>query len=193
MVRQQILRALGVDPGFANMGAAVVEQPMRGGKITIIALKVLETKKASRKVLSMFRVAGDDQRRLKEQWELLTGMLTVSGCTAVGVESYAPWPGQMGGNAWKVGLSYQVVCAAAWYIGVEPFVFMPSDLKREFCHDKKASKEQVGAALAAMVEGLRRALIGIPLRLREHATDAVGHAVLALLEQRRLRSMAGVR
>lgn len=152
---------------------------------------MLETAKAPKKVMRDLRVAADDQRRLKYYWDQLVAEMKAHQVVAIGVESYAPWPGQMGGSAWKVGFTYQLAMCAGWAHGVLPMVFRPDDLKRRLLGRNAGTKGAVEAALKALVSGFADALQELPKTKREHVADAVGHAVLAMEEAARMRAMYG--
>jgi Holliday junction resolvasome RuvABC endonuclease subunit len=181
---------MGIDPGFASLGMAVLERTPQG-KVRLLAVRVLETKKGSKKAMRDLRVAADDQRRLREFWEGLQRYLTEFSPKAMGVESYAPWPGQMGGNAWKVAFAYQMAVCAGWAHGLLPMTFRPDDLKRRLLGKNSGTKGDVEKALASQVEGFTEALEAISKTKREHAADAVGHAYLAMEEVEKMRAMYG--
>jgi orotidine-5'-phosphate decarboxylase len=122
---------MGVDPGMANVGITVIKLVDPMSPPQAMEARVLHTEKASKKELRSTRMAGDDQRRMLEQWRALGELADqYKPLVVLGVEAYSPWAGRMGGNAWKVGLAYQLVCCFAWSRGVQPFVFTSGDLKR---------------------------------------------------------------
>lgn len=181
-------RALGVDPGFANTGLAVVEVSPTP---KLIALRFLETSKSSKKAMRDIRVSADDQRRLRSIWDALSETIEQYHPNAIGVESYALFPGQLGGNSWKVALAYQLSVCVGWKYGVLPMVFRPDDLKRRFLGKNAGTKLAVEDVLKVLVLGFKDALLEFPKTKREHVTDAVGHAVLALEESAKMRAMYG--
>jgi Holliday junction resolvasome RuvABC endonuclease subunit len=183
---------MGVDPGMACTGIAVITMPELvppRPKLELVKLKLVRTEKASKKVLRETRMTGDDQRRLRDVWNALQGLYDEYRPVVIGVEAYTPWVGRMGGNAWKVALSYQLVCCFGWHVGVEPFVFLPGDLKRIFVGQKGASKGDVAAAIAEKVVGVREQVADIAKTMQEHVTDAIAHAYLAAEELVRMRQM----
>jgi Holliday junction resolvasome RuvABC endonuclease subunit len=153
---------------------------------------VMETKKADKKTLQTLRVASDDQRRLREFWDGLMEIIREHQPKAVGVEGWRPFPGQMGGNAWKVGAAVQVVQCVGWACGLNPAVFLPSDIKRRFLGNKAGDKNRVGYALLQAVEGLAPIMADTAKGKHEHIYDAVGLAYLALEEMYRIRALAGM-
>lgn len=183
--------AMGIDPGFAHLGLAVVTRQKPGDPLRLVTLEVVETSKAPKKAMRDLRVAADDQRRLRHFWNRLESVIAAYLPQAIGVESYAPWPGQMGGNAWKVALAYQLSVCVGWAHGVLPMTFRPDDLKRRLLGKNAGTKGEVEQGLCAEVTGLRDALDALPKTKREHAADAVGHALLAIEEAARMRAMFG--
>ena len=188
---REAFTALGIDPGFAHLGLAVVTRPEPGAPLRLLTLEVVETSKAPKKVMRDLRVAADDQRRLKHFWDRLELVIAAYMPQAIGVESYAPWPGQMGGNAWKVALAYQLSMCVGWAHRLLPLSFRPDDLKRRLLGKNAGTKVAVEHRLCAEVAGLRDALDALPKTKREHAADAVGHALLAIEESARMRAMFG--
>lgn len=182
---------MGIDPGFRCLGTAVVEWQPEAKQYRLRCLTVVETKKAKKKEMRSLRVADDDQRRLRHFWEMLSSTIGAYSPSVVGVESYAPWPGQMGGNAWKVAFAYQLSICAGWSHGLLPMVFRPDDLKRRFLGKNAGTKVAVEDALRVLVSGFSEELDKVAKTKREHAADAVGHAVLAIEEAERMRAMYG--
>lgn len=152
----------------------------------------METKKGSKKEMRDLRVAADDQRRLKEFWDGASDVLKRWEITSMGVESYAPWPDQMGGNAWKVAFAYQLAVCCGWAHGLLPMVFRPDDLKRRLLGKNSGTKTEVEDAIRYRILGASEALDKIAKTKREHAADAIGHAYLALGEVEKMHAMYGV-
>ena len=100
--RPDILITAGADPGLAKFGLAILKNEDQ--KISLVETLLLETEKSDKKVMRDLRVSADDQRRLKEFWDILIERLVGHKVKAAGIESYAPFPGSMGGNSWKVAL-----------------------------------------------------------------------------------------
>ena len=176
---------MGVDPGFASMGVAILEVPEPDSPVCARMVRVVETKKASKETLRQIRVASDDQRRLFEFWGALQDIVIRYRPLVLGVEQWRPFPGQMGGNAWKVGSAVQVVHCLSWQHGLPSFPFIPNDLKRRFLGQKSGDKNQVGYAVLQHILGLAPLLSTISPSKHEHVYDAAGLAYLALEEWRR--------
>jgi Holliday junction resolvasome RuvABC endonuclease subunit len=177
------VRTMGVDPGFATMGLAILEQKM-GERPRVLCLSVATTaKEKKRKGLKAGRVSVDDQRRITELWMALDDTVKLVARPFVfAVEAYRPFKGKGGGNAWKSAIGYGVASAYARAQGWPCMAYLPDDLKRAFMAQRSASKEEVEAALCLKIDGLREELDKIKMDQREHASDAAGHAYLALVE-----------
>lgn len=84
------------------------------------------------------------------------------------------------GAAAKVLSVQGLVCQAAFDRNLPVLPFTPADLKRRATGGKAASKEDVMRGLASFVSGFDAGLAYLAPTHRNHAADAVGHAVLAL-------------
>lgn len=188
--REPVL-VMGIDPGFAHLGVAILEHETTG-KVTARVVKVLDSEKADKKSLQQLRVASDDQRRIREFWDELDDLLTRIPPKAIGVEGWRPFPGMVGGNAWKVGLAAQMAQCVGWKHGIMPAQFLPSDLKRRFLGKAAGDKNRVGYAILQHVEGLAPLMAEHAKGKHEHIYDAAGLAVLALEEMYRIRALAGM-
>lgn len=184
---------MGVDPGLAKIGVAVIQQTM-GQSVRLVRLDLLQTKKATKKELRHTRMVSDDQRRLRELFDGLNSIRTElnRAPVALGVEAWTPFPGKMGGNAWKTALGYQTVVVFGWSQGWNVMPFHSGDLKRCFLGKQGGTKDEVAQAMFQKVEGLEEAVQKLAKGHREHVTDAAGHAYLALVELYRIRQAAGI-
>lgn len=185
---ESTVTVMGVDPGFASMGVAILEKPTTG-PIAVRMARVLESKKAPKETLRLIRVASDDQRRLREFWVELHEIMEEYKPRALAIEQWRPFPGQMGGNAWKVGQACQVAQCVAWQREMSQFSFLPSDIKRRFLGKQAGDKNRVGYAILQAVEGLAPMLFSMAKGKHEHVYDAVGLAYLALEELERIKSL----
>lgn len=88
------------------------------------------------------------------------------------------------GDAAKTYGVYATVQAVAARYGVPCYGFMPVDLKNAVCGTKRTgrTKDDVGAGVRRLVAGVdaQLDLAKVAPSLRNHADDAVGHALLAL-------------
>jgi hypothetical protein len=122
---------------------------------------------------------------MREMWWELSTYFQVWKPVGIAIEHYAPWPGQIGSNAWKTALGYQLAICAAFAVGWGPVlqITRPDDLKRAFLGKTKGTKEQTIKVMHQKVTGLQEALDEFPKGDHEHVVDAVGHAYLALIER----------
>ncbi len=190
--RGDTLTVVGIDPGWANQGMAVIRQT-QGQPIELLAVKYTKTEKfKDKKAKQNLRVNVDDARRLRELWAGMDELVKPWGANAIAVEAYAPRPGMGGGNAWKSAMAYALVHGYALHRDITLQPFLPLDLKAAFGLTKSADKSEVGRAVCAKVPGLENALHKYPQGVWEHLTDAAGHAYLGLLEIYRMRKLMGV-
>lgn len=184
------LIVMGVDPGLASTGLAILEKAP-GKKASCLKLKVIRTKKADKKDRRNLRVTADDSRRLKEIRDGLAELFEDLRPQALAFEVYSPY-GAQGGSAWKTAR----VEGAVQMFGLEREIlvlpFLPQDLKRGFCGRVGASKVDVQTALCEKVDDLRTAIQNFPKTVQEHVADAAGHAYLAFEEILRMRAMLGL-
>lgn len=190
-VEATTLGVIGVDPGFASMGLAALSQTLPH-PVRCNFLSVASTKKASKKLRRLLRVADDDQRRIRDLYYALAQAEAAWDVHAIAYEVYAPFKGRMGGNAWKAARVEGLV--QGFGLGKELLVlpFLPQDVKRAFCGQVQASKEDVIAAMRKKLAGFNELIDQIPEGDREHAADAAGHAYLAFEEMYRMRQMTGL-
>jgi Holliday junction resolvasome RuvABC endonuclease subunit len=190
MSEAAMLRIMGVDPGLASLGVVVIEA--RPGRLHVLAADVLRTKKASKKALRDLRVSADDQRRIRVLWAGMHAIATTYRPDVLAVETYAPQPGRTGGDAWKAAVIYGLVLGLGLAHRCHVLPFLPSDLKRGLARKASASKQEVADVVLGRIDGLAGLLAAIPAGQHEHATDAAGHALLALEEMQSVRRMLGM-
>lgn len=178
--RPEQVTVMGVDPGFAKGGLAVLRSYPEG-RIEPLAVKVLKTKKTPKKDRSNLRVTNDDVRRYREIWAELDMVSQQHDVVAVGVEGYRAF-GQVSGSATKTLAVYGGILYWAWSRDLFVTPFLPTDLKKEFGATMSASKEEVRAGVSARVDGLAELFAAVPRAQREHVGDAAGHALLVLSE-----------
>lgn len=189
------LRCMGIDPGFAKTGIAVVE--VGDDEPRLLHLRIVETKKATKKKLNNRRVSHDDQDRLQQIWDAMIATALEWEPAILAYEVYAPRPGKL--SAWKTALVTGMIQGMANAMEKPLYPFIPQDLKREFTGftGKKGekvdtSKKEVQAALGLALTGWSDMIQAIPESKREHVADAAGHAYLGIQEALNLRAMAGL-
>ena len=182
---------MGVDPGFGTLGVVVLEKASPEIQPKVLVAKIIETKKADKKLRTNLRVTTDDQRRYKEVWGALCDLYDEYKPYAVGLEAYRVFEGR-GGNAWKTAVVFGGIIFWAHTLKLYVAPFLPTDLKKFFCNKTSASKKEVEEKLCFLVQGLKEALEDIPKTKREHVADAAGHAYLILEEVEQHRKMLGI-
>jgi Holliday junction resolvasome RuvABC endonuclease subunit len=189
------LVVMGVDPGLAKIGVAILQQP-KGGAVELAHLELIETKKETDKTLrKVMRVADEDQRRYREVWNQLLTIIhhkVVVPPSVMGIESYTLYPGQLGGNSWKTGIMFGVISGLGYAQNMLVMPFRPGDLKKHFTGKKSASKGQVARSLFEKVVGLEQGIQKFAKGKQEHITDAAAHAYLAMHEVYQMRRIIGI-
>lgn len=162
---------LGIDPGFAKCGIAIVE--LMPDAERVISLFVACTSKSDKK--RKVRASEDNVRRAAE----LFGMINfpIGGDTIAICAEAQSWPRNAGAIA-KIGIAWGVVAGIAARHGLPVLQATPKELKRAVCGRGTASKKEVQAAL---VERYGELPLPPQRGLHEHACDALA-AVVACLD-----------
>lgn len=187
------LVVMGVDPGFAEMGYAVVSSA-GPGDFVLEQAGVLSTKKISKAKRCGLRVTNEDVDRHRTLYRQLEEIRRKHEAYAVGVEAYTVDGKRKygGGSAAKTMAVYGGVIWWALSTGRVIAPFLPQDLKRRFCGTQSAGKDQVAAQACKVVRGLQRALDGVCDSKQEHLGDAACVAVLMLEDVFELRRTVGI-
>lgn len=175
------MRALGIDPGFANMGVGVLDWPNPpDGKPQIIEAYVVSTKKGKGKVTE------DDLRRMQMLWLNIEQSIHEFKPDVIGVEVYTVYKPSQGGQGkgagWKALFAYAMTCSMAFKYDIPVINYMPADLHRRVSDASYASKTAVEQGVIRRTAGLEDILEGIPQSKHEHAADACGHGLMALVD-----------
>lgn len=186
-----MIPVLGLDPGFASIGYALVlldateERPVLMG--------VFETEKSSKKQAVL--AADDNVRRAREISVFLHGMLTKGPhgpVRAICAETMS-FP-RSSSVAAKMAMCWGVVSSLSSMLDVPVLQVTPMNLKLKVTGKKTSSKEEVQAALRERFGGqVSRYCPDVPPSKLEHPYDALG-AVLACRDSevlRLLRQMSG--
>lgn len=180
---------LGVDPGFAHFGYAVVALGVRPEHDEVVAMGVVVTEKVARKrnVLD----ADDNVRRTVEIAAGLARVLDRYPVRLVCAESIS-MP-RNSGTAAKIGLAWGALCALVHARGLALVHASPQQLKLALCGTKSASKQDVEQAVRARYPGAAVAACskGIAGGLREHAFDALGAAAVLCERSNEARLLRG--
>lgn len=182
---------MGVDPGFANTGWALLE--LDGGVYgatpeKLVAMGLIETEKSSKKqkVLS----ADDNYRRARE---ISKAVRKLTRPTVICAESMS-FPRNASAAA-KVAMTWGILADFCEAEDVPMLMTSPKELKKAICEDASASKETIQAALRVRYKDLPIELLkaaGIPPSSQEHPYDALAAAVACLdSESLRLLRKAG--
>lgn len=159
---------LGIDPGFASMGYALLE--VREGTPVFVGAGVVRTQKDQRKVLSYNDNCKRAQHLYKKLEELSHGALLF----AVEAESWTRMPSdKLLGIA--RGAIYSV--AAARVLPLEQY--SPKEMKECLSGKKGTSKADVENILITKHPELGAYLDGLPKSQRNHAADAAACAYTA--------------
>lgn len=172
---------IGIDPGFASLGWAIVE--LGPDTERLITAGVIRTQKSAKKRGVL--VADDNVRRTREIWQHLETLnyhgRAWENAVAVAVEGQS-WP-RNASNAAKVAMSWGVIVSLAAQHELPIVQSTPMQVKRAVTGDGQASKE-------AVIEGVCRhrgffgkldvVLDGIPKGQREHVADACAAIISAL-------------
>jgi len=162
---------LGIDPGFAALGLALVELEQEGERVR--RLEVVTTEPSARKL--EVRASDDNLRRTCELAAALEERIGPE-VIALAVEAQS-WPRNAGSSV-KVALAWGALAAVAQRHGLPVLQASPQEVKRAIAGAKTASKAEVQTALE-----LRYAeMPDWPARRDqvEHAADALAAAVACL-------------
>jgi crossover junction endodeoxyribonuclease RuvC len=177
---------LGIDPGFASLGWALVELQLEDdAPVQLVAVGVLRTKKSARKRGTL--ASDDNLRRARELYAGLSALERVWRPAVVCAESMS-FPRNAGAAA-KMSIAWGVLAALTEARGLPLVQCSPQQLKRAVCESASASKLDVLGALTHRYPALLLKLADTPRSLWEHPVDALGavHAALGSEVVRTLR------
>lgn len=158
---------LGVDVGFASIGVALLVH--RDGAWHVAALSVVETKPTAkkRKVLAV----EDNIRRAQEIGAAIDGFRSLAGVVAIASEAFSP--PRSSSVASKIGMMVGVLSEIARANRIPFLQATPQTVKMAVCKSRKASKEEVEAAIRGLYLDANDLLDRIVPSKREHAADAL--------------------
>jgi crossover junction endodeoxyribonuclease RuvC len=168
---------VGIDPGFANIGYAVVQVESWGEKL--LDLGVIQTEKSNnkRKVFA----SDDNLRRAREISARLKQIIVRDGALKVAalcVESMS-FP-RNAANAAKVAMCWGCIATFSQLYGLPLVQSSPQEIKKKLCGDKTASKEEVAAAVTRRYANAPKLLADLAASYQEHPYDAAAAAITAL-------------
>jgi crossover junction endodeoxyribonuclease RuvC len=164
---------LGIDPGFASIGYAVVSLHSTGE--SVIEADVFHTSKSNRKL--RVRSADDNFRRTQEFSRFLRHLVEHHRVDAICAEAMS-FP-RSSSVAAKMALTWGVLGTMAELFNRPVLSASPIEIKAAVCGTKTASKEDIISTLTARYE-CAAALEHLPMSQREHACDAIGAVVACL-------------
>ncbi len=168
-------RLLGIDPGFASIGWAVVELGADGEHLK--TLGVIRTKKSNRKQNTL--AAADNFRRAREIGRALGGLLLEHRIEVVCAEAMS-FP-RSSSVAAKMAMCWGVLAQLCEVLRIPMVQASPQQIKKAVTGRSSASKDDVGDALSLRFSDAVGLVGNLPGGLHEHAFDAVG-AVVACLD-----------
>jgi crossover junction endodeoxyribonuclease RuvC len=152
------MRVLGIDPGTANTGYGVVGSA--SGRLQALAAGLIETSPRS-----------PLERRLADIHARVTELIEEHEPDAVAIEEL--YFGTNARSAFAVGQARGVVLLAAGQHGLPCSAYTPQQVKGAVCGSGRASKEQVGRMVRALLR-----LADMPKA--DHTSDALAIAVCHL-------------
>jgi crossover junction endodeoxyribonuclease RuvC len=179
------LLVVGLDPGFASLGYAVVELlPLPAAGERVVDMGVIRTQKSDAKRNTL--AADDNIRRAREIFRELRDLIkrhATQGDHLVAVCAEAMSFPRNASAASKVALAWGVVAAILERAGLPLAQASPQQVKKAVCGRKDASKEDIQAALISKYQFDPKAMSGmehVGATLREHPFDALASVVCCL-------------
>lgn len=187
------MRAVGVDPGLANTGLALVEETPNNYRC--LGVRYVKTKANKRRAHNV-RTDTDDLERMGVIQDALSRALEKGQPHCAGIETYiiagdkraSGLAKKAGGNAWKVSIVYGHCCATLRLGKLCIYPHAPGELKMTIAGYPQASKKAIEESILDVVEGAEDAMQRAEVLSgeREHVFDAIGHAILALRIHRKI-------
>jgi len=168
------VRVLGIDPGFASVGYAVVVLTPTKELVAEVGLLRTEPSAKKRKVL----VADDNFRRSQEIARDLRHLVRDHQIQLICAESMS-FP-RNASSAAKVALCWGVLASLSHQLGLALLQASPQEVKKRVCGKRDASKEEVQEALTLRFPDLPEKLGSVPASLREHPYDALASVLPCL-------------
>jgi len=167
------MKALGIDPGLRNVGLAILEK----GEFGIICVKAaLVTSKLDKKK----KAAENDQQTYNNIIETVRQTIEENKIDIVAIEQYSPFAAR--NNGIKIATVFGILYSLCIMLPVQIKTYRSLDLHRYY--RTNGDKELLARVLCHAFPGLETALNALPRKMREHVSDAAGHAGMALLEMK---------
>lgn len=166
------MRILGIDPGFANFGWAVLDFPEAAPPEICAAGVIRTSRRQGRETAS--------ESNAKRCGEIAERLCMV-------MDDWRPWIIGTEAQSWtrrhkadtQVAQAFGVLFALAGMDGCPVVHLPPQGVKMVAAGSKRASKADVQAALAERLRFYQKTIGQIPKSFREHAADAAAVALAA--------------
>lgn len=175
--RNKKVLLLGIDPGIANLGWAVLELGHCEDHDKVVGLGLILTEKSDKKL--NVKVANDDTRRARELSRAVQGILT-NNCGIRAVCSEELSLPRNSKTSRQIGISWGVMCGEASRLAIPIFQIPPTALKLSVTGKKTASKIEVQEALTQRYPFIKGMLKGLAPSKWEHPCDALGAIVSSM-------------
>ena len=181
----RLVCVLGVDPGFASLGYAILRLGSQGEALDAAGVIRTSASDKKRKILA----TDDNARRCREIARELDGLFERWQPAVICAESMS-FP-RNAATAAKMAMSWGVLIAYSHSRGCPIVQASPQEVKLALTRTKTASKDDVAKAVRARYKNAGKLLTDLPESLHEHANDAVASAV-ACLESDAVRFLRGL-
>lgn len=161
---------LGLDPGFASIGFAVVRL---GQTLEVVKVGVIRTKKSDAK--RNVRASEDNLERAKEIAEAIQELLREYDFKLVCAETMS-YPRNSAAAA-KMAMCWGVLAAVSQQHGLPVAQATPQEVKKAVCNKRDASKEDVQKAVTTLFPSIGGLLDDTPRSMWEHPHDALAAVV----------------
>lgn len=181
---------LGIDPGFASCGVAVVELRPQGEIIR--SIDVLRTQKSDKKQKVL--ASDDNFRRARRLSSMLMALFERNpSICAIAVESMS-FP-RSASNAAKMAMCWGVIASISVDRGLAVVQASPKEIKKALCGKATASKVEVQTQINKRYSGSADVIAEFeseyPTSQHEHGFDALG-AIVACLDSDVIRMARGI-
>lgn len=185
------IKVLGIDAGFASIGLALVSSKWTTAvewatdepdRLELVHVAVLRTKKSK----LARSVTLDDANRMDEISREISSVIRAWEPDVVACEAFAPNMRQGGGGsaAWKTLLSIGIARGIAQERGMPFSLRRSADLAKLLPSRLPKGGDQKAAVEAEVNRRIRRSRkiveAAVNRGMREHAYDAIGHAILEI-------------
>jgi len=183
------IRVLGIDPGFASIGLAVVRLTDIGEQPEL--LKVFSTEKSAKKLNVM--ASADNVRRARELSDVITSLIERYNIKLICAESMS-FP-RSSSIAAKMAMCWGAMSAISQIKNIPILQATPMQIKKKICGVKSASKADIEESIRIKYGDIIETLIEnehICKTEREHPIDALA-AIVACSESETFMMMHQMR